>query len=655
MDNKLFASFVNNSIMPVACHKIVCDKDGVPVDYEFVDFNPAYERHTSVKSGTVIGKRVSEIIPNIKTSKYDWISTYGNIALNGGEKEFDLFYDSVYYYKDFKVYSPQKYYFITMFFDIIPFDDQEEAFMSRELDINDLLDISEVQSAVDAFNKITNLAMAIGNKKGELVVQAGFQDICKNFHRKCEKSCENCAQSDIRLFQSVISGEYLQYKCLNNMWDISTPIIIDGKVVGALYLGQFIYDDDVLDYDVFRKQAKLFGYDEDKYMKALESVPQFSHQAIENIMNFYSKFANIVALLGYKNLSIQAAKTKQEILIASLMESENRFASTINSIPDAILIFDQECIIQFANETIFDISGKHASYLTGKSAEEIWETDQVPSFFPALKKTLDTRLTQSLNIEYYSSENTCKNYSITFIPLTGVGKNIEIIGVIHDYTKQKQTEEEKTYHEHLIREMGKVAKIGGWEFDAGSGKGSWTEEVAKIHELDPKDATNIELGTSFYTSESKIRIEQAIKEAIESAKPYDVELELITKSGVNKWVRTIGQLMKLHSAKGAEILENAIEYKGIADYILSHHERYNGSGYPAGLKGEEIPLVSRIIAVADSYDAMTNDRSYREKMSSDDAANELIKCSGILYDPNIVSVFIDKVLPENSFSKVGAG
>lgn len=116
-----------------------------------------------------------------------------------------------------------------------------------------------------------------------------------------------------------------------------------------------------------------------------------------------------------------------------------------------------------------------------------------------------------------------------------------------------------------------------------------------------------------------------------------IDEEILNKNGKldsNEW-----ELMKLHSAKGARILENTVEFSEIADIVLSHHEHFNGSGYPKGLIGEEIPLLSRIIAVADAYDAMTNTRSYRKAMSPDEAMNELKKYAGSQFDPEIVSVF----------------
>lgn len=102
--------------------------------------------------------------------------------------------------------------------------------------------------------------------------------------------------------------------------------------------------------------------------------------------------------------------------------------------------------------------------------------------------------------------------------------------------------------------------------------------------------------------------------------------------------------IKRHSDIGYRILNTAPEMTDIALYVLSHHERYDGTGYPRGIKQKEIPLVSRIIAVADSFDAMTNERPYKKVLSRGMAVNELEKNKGTQFDPDIVNVFIRKVV-----------
>lgn len=101
-----------------------------------------------------------------------------------------------------------------------------------------------------------------------------------------------------------------------------------------------------------------------------------------------------------------------------------------------------------------------------------------------------------------------------------------------------------------------------------------------------------------------------------------------------------------HSMIGYKILNNLRFYKSGARFVYHHHERYDGKGYPRGLKGLQIPLGARIMAVADSYDAMTSDRPYRKAMSAGDALEELIKNSGTQFDPDIVEVFVQIIRSE---------
>lgn len=102
------------------------------------------------------------------------------------------------------------------------------------------------------------------------------------------------------------------------------------------------------------------------------------------------------------------------------------------------------------------------------------------------------------------------------------------------------------------------------------------------------------------------------------------------------------QYIKQHPSIGARIIADIPALKDVADIVLNHHARYDGSGYPKPLQGEEIPLGARIIAVADSFQAMTSDRSYRRGMPEEIALAELEKCAGTQFDPEIVKVFLER-------------
>ena len=100
------------------------------------------------------------------------------------------------------------------------------------------------------------------------------------------------------------------------------------------------------------------------------------------------------------------------------------------------------------------------------------------------------------------------------------------------------------------------------------------------------------------------------------------------------------ELMNRHPELGFAMTRNRLDPK-VAEAILYHHERYDGRGYPFGLGGEEIPILSRIILVADAFDAMTSTRSYQSALPVEFAVNEIRKHAGTQFDPHVVDLFLE--------------
>jgi putative nucleotidyltransferase with HDIG domain len=100
------------------------------------------------------------------------------------------------------------------------------------------------------------------------------------------------------------------------------------------------------------------------------------------------------------------------------------------------------------------------------------------------------------------------------------------------------------------------------------------------------------------------------------------------------------ELIKSHPAMGADVVAAIEELRDLRAEILHHHERIDGTGYPAGLAGDDIPFAARVLAVADTYDAMTSDRVYRSARGRIDAIEELVRCSGSQLDGEIVQAFL---------------
>ena len=102
--------------------------------------------------------------------------------------------------------------------------------------------------------------------------------------------------------------------------------------------------------------------------------------------------------------------------------------------------------------------------------------------------------------------------------------------------------------------------------------------------------------------------------------------------------------MRKHPEIGFRIAQNNIDLAPISEYILSHHERWDGNGYPRGLCGEEIPMLARILAVVDAFDAMTNERIYSKARTKEEAAAEIKRNAGTQFDPRIATIFVEDVL-----------
>lgn len=118
-------------------------------------------------------------------------------------------------------------------------------------------------------------------------------------------------------------------------------------------------------------------------------------------------------------------------------------------------------------------------------------------------------------------------------------------------------------------------------------------------------------------------------------------------------------VMKSHPVIGEKIVVNIKKLQIISSWVKSHHEKWNGTGYPDGLKGEQIPLAGRIIAIADTYDAMTSTRPYRTALAHDVAISEIKRCAGTQFDPKLAELFVElsaeidnaRKNPEAAYSK----
>jgi len=209
-----------------------------------------------------------------------------------------------------------------------------------QLDLSDIIDQDSIRVMMEDFYRLTNIGGAVLDISGKVLVSFGWQDICAKFHRLNPESLKNCLESDVHLAGGLAVGAFKAYRCKNNLWDLVTPIEVGGKRLGNLYLGQFFYDDEVPDYDLFRKQAIQYGFDEIEYLKALDRVPRSSRRTIDAAMEFCAKLSGMISSLSYSKIKLSSTLAQKDIVLSQLQKSERKFKNLFEEAPLGIALVD---------------------------------------------------------------------------------------------------------------------------------------------------------------------------------------------------------------------------------------------------------------------------------------------------------------------------
>jgi polar amino acid transport system substrate-binding protein len=190
------------------------------------------------------------------------------------------------------------------------------------LELSDIIDPEGLQVMMDDFYKLTGMLGAVLDVSGKVLVAVGWKDICTKFHRCHPETLRHCTESDTELTNGVAPGTFRRYRCKNNMWDMVTPLVVGGRHLGNVFIGQFFYDDEAPDLEQFREQARKYGFDETEYLAALDRVPRFSREQVDAGMQFYAKLAEMVSSLSFSSIKLSRMLADRSHLEEQLRQSQ---------------------------------------------------------------------------------------------------------------------------------------------------------------------------------------------------------------------------------------------------------------------------------------------------------------------------------------------
>lgn len=317
----------------------------------------------------------------------------------------------------------------------------------NEYDISRIMQTEKIQELMDLFYQLTNIGIAVLDLKGNILVATGWQDICTRFHRIHPETAQNCLESDLKLSNELVEGEHRAYRCKNDMWDIVTPIFIEGVHVANLYLGQFFYEDEKINTEIFLKKAEKYGFDKTEYLNALERVPRFSRETVETVMVFYKKLAGFIAELSLNGVKLQLDIQAREQAEKALIESETRLRRITDNITDVVFLSDMNLKTLYVSPSIKNLTGDTPEEHCEKTLAEKFPSESLMQIQAGFLKELeneklpevDKNRTLVIETQYYKNDRSIIDISmhVSFMRDEN-GIPIGVQGVIRDITEKKK-------------------------------------------------------------------------------------------------------------------------------------------------------------------------------------------------------------------------
>ena len=701
--NDRYRLLIDNMPDAFGHHRIILDEQGNPVDYEYLDVNSAFVEMMGLDQDKVIGKRVTEVLPGIRDNDFDWIDIYGKVALTGESTRFQDYIQLLERWYDVSVYSEQTGFFVTIFRDISDLKQAEEDLIEQKnllegiIDgIPDVLALQHPDHTIERYNQagyqLLNMTReeVQGKKCFELIGRSRACDQCATARALESKKIENqeifIPELDIHLdcySNPILDQDGNVIKIVEQLRDITEQkeqekLLIESEErfqkMLSLVPDMISIQDSEMNI-VYSNWNGFAAVPEEKrvlntkcyktYRDLEEICPDCKAKAVlitKESLQMETKLPGgrwvdlrvIPILDGNNNVELfvewvkditQCKKAEDQILYLAYhdkvtglynrtyLEEEIKRVDTKGQLPISIIMADLNGL-KLINDTYGYFTGNELLKCTAEILENTCQKEDIivrwggDEFVILLSQTT---IEKALDIckKIYDE---CKKTYVKGVPVP------ISLGAAQKNSKDKHLSEalkeaEDNMHKHKLTE-------------SRSGKSAVLKALLKTLEAKSFETeahtrrmqnVALKIGNNIGLSHSELkRLEILIK--LHDIGKINIPGEILIKKGAltaEEW-----ELMKEHPETGYRIACSTEEFAHVAEDILAHHERWDGSGYPRGLKGKEIPLLARITSIADAYEVMTNGRPYKKALLQEDVVEELKKCAGTQFDPEMVEVFL---------------
>ncbi|KNZ41983.1 hypothetical protein AKG39_09080 [Acetobacterium bakii] len=578
----------------LAVHEIILDEQGNPMDYRFLDVNESFEEITGLKRENILGKTVLEALPG--TENY-WIERYGQVALTGEALHYENYSKELKKYFEVIVYAPRNKQFAVIISDITKRKELETA-LSNEKNILEttLKSVGDGVISTDIMGKIVFLNMVGEDLTGWTQEEAKGKEIDEVFNIINEftgKKSDNIVKKvletgnvlELDKHTLLISKDGTQ----RPIEDSVAPILKENGVIAGAVL-------------VFRDFSE-------KKKKQEEILYLNYHDYLTGLYN-----------RRYYEEALKKLDTKENLPLTLVMGDVNG--------------------LKLINDSFGHTMGDELLQKAAKTIEEGSRKDDIVARLGG-------------------------DEFIIVLPRTDIFEAEEIVKQIRQLTSKEKIGafdvsisfgyETKEFEEEDIQEIFKKAEDDMYRhklYESSSTRSKSIELIMNnLYERSHQEMRHSKsVAKMCEAMGTKLHFNKAAVDEIKMAGlMHDIGKMGIDEKLLNRSAPSAEdeyKVIRKHPEIGYRILSASNEFSEMAKYVLEHHERWDGKGYPKGLKDQEISLQARIIAVADAFDSMTNKKCSQKSFSRAEAIDEIKKNMGTQFDPDIAKLFLEKCLPE---------